>query len=45
MASIGVKLRSIATATNTEIKEPDPFADIGKDENKLDKNEVVLEDC
>ena len=33
----------IATATDAEIDKPDPFADI--DENKLEENEVVLEDC
>ena len=31
-----IKLRGIATAT---------FADIDKDENKLEENKVVLEDC
>ena len=36
------KLRDIATATDIEFYEPDPFADIDEDENKL---EVVPEDC
>ena len=39
-----IKLRGIATATDAEIKELDPFADISEDENELEENEVVLED-
>ena len=35
----------LATATDAEIKEPDPFTDIDEDENELEENEVVLEDC
>ena len=37
-----IKLRGIATATDAEIEEPDPFANIDKDENELEENEVVL---
>ena len=40
-----IKLRGIATATDTEIKKPDPFTDIDEDKNELEENEVVLEDC
>ena len=39
-----IKLRGIATATDAEIEEPDPFTDIYEDENELEENEVVLED-
>ena len=28
-----------------EVEECDPFADVEEDENKLEENEVVLEDC
>ena len=38
-----IKLRGIATGA--EIKEPDSSADIDEDKNKLEENEVVLEDC
>ena len=40
-----IKLRGIATATDAEIEEPDPFADIDEDKNELEENKVVLEDC
>ena len=40
-----IKLRGIATATDTENEEPDPLADIYEDKNELEENEVVLEDC
>ena len=40
-----IKLRGIATATDTKIEEPDLFAYIDKDENELEEKEVVLEDC
>ena len=43
MASI--KLRGIVTATDAKIEEPDSFADIDEDENELEENEVVVEDC
>ena len=43
--AVFIKIRGIATATDTEIKELDPFADISEDENELEENEVVLEDC
>ena len=35
----------LATATNTELKESDPFADVEEDEHELEENELVLEDC
>ena len=44
-AAFNIKLRGITTAIDAEIEEPDPFADIDKDENELEENEVVLEDC
>ena len=28
-----------------EVEESDPFADVEEDENELEENEVVLEDC
>ena len=37
--------RDTATATDTELKESDPFADIEEDEDELEENELVLEDC
>ena len=39
-----IKLRGIATATDAEIEEPDPFANIYEDKNELEENKVVLED-
>ena len=38
-----IKLRGIATAA--EIQEPDPFTNIDEEENELEENEVVLDDC
>ena len=35
----------LATATDTELKESDPFADVEEDEDKLEENELILEDC
>ena len=37
--------RLLNSATDAEIEKPDPFADIYEDENELEENEVVLEDC
>ena len=34
----------LATATDTELEESDPFADVEEDEDELE-NELVLEDC
>ena len=28
-----------------EVEESDPFSDVEEDENELEENEVVLEDC
>ena len=35
---------TLDTATDTELEELDPFADIEEDEDKFEKNELVLED-
>ena len=35
----------LATATDTELEESDPFADTEEDENVFEKNKLVLEDC
>ena len=45
LEAVFIKLRGVATATDAEIKKPDPFVDIDKDENELEENKVVLEDC
>ena len=36
---------TLATVTDTELDESDPFADVEEDENGLEENELVLEDC
>ena len=36
---------TLATATDTELEESDPFADVEEDEDELEENELVLEDC
>ena len=33
------------TATDTKLEESDPFADVEKDEDELEENKLVLEDC
>ena len=35
----------LATATDSELKESDPFADVEEDEDELEDNAIVLEDC
>ena len=35
----------LATATDTELEESDPFADVEDDEDELEEKELVLEDC
>ena len=35
----------LATVTDTELKESDSFADVKDDEDELEENELVLEDC
>ena len=35
----------LATATDTNLEESDPFADVEEDKNELEENELVLEDC
>jgi len=36
---------TLATATDTELEKSDPFADVEEDEDELEENELVLEDC
>lgn len=36
---------TLATATDSELDESDPFADVEEDEDELEENELVLEDC
>ena len=36
---------TLATAMDTELEESDPFADVEEDEDELEENELVLEDC
>ena len=36
---------TLATATDTELEESDPFADVEEYEDELEENELVLEDC
>jgi len=33
------------TAMDTELDESEPFADVEEDEDELEENELVLEDC
>ena len=40
--SIQRDIATLATATVSELKESDPFADV---EDELEENELVLEDC
>jgi len=35
----------LATATDTDLEESDPFADVEEDKNELEENKLVLEDC
>ena len=35
----------LATATECKLEESDPFVDVEDDENELEENELVLEDC
>jgi len=35
----------LATATDMELDESDPFADVEEDKYELEENELVLEDC
>ena len=35
----------LATVTDTKLEESDPFTDVEEDENGLEENELVLEDC
>ena len=36
---------TLASAMDTELEESDPFADFEEEENELEENELVLEDC
>ena len=38
-------LLMLATAMDTELEESDPFTDVEEDEDELEENELVLEDC
>jgi len=33
------------TASDTELKESDPFTNVEEDDDELEENELVLEDC
>ena len=35
----------LATATDSELEESDPFTDVEEDEDELEENKLVLEDC
>ena len=35
----------LATAMDAELKKSDPFADVEEDEDELEENKFVLEDC
>ena len=41
----GVNPRKLCHATDTKVKESDPFADVEEDKDGLEENELVLEDC
>jgi len=43
--SIRRAIAMLATATEIELQESDPFADVEGDKDELEKNELVLEDC
>ena len=46
MATIRERRLFLSSLLDTaEVKDSDPFADVEEDENKLEENEVVLEDC
>ena len=36
---------TLATAADTELEKSDPFTDFKEDEDELEENELVLEDC
>ena len=36
---------TLASVTDTELEESDPFVDFEDDEDELDENKLVLEDC
>ena len=37
--------RETATLDSDELEESDPFADFEEDEDELEKNKLVLDDC
>ena len=43
--SIWSDTTALATAMDSELDESDPFKDVEEDENELEENELVLEDC
>ena len=36
---------TLAMATDTELEQSDPYADVEEDEDELEENKLVLEDC
>ena len=36
---------TLATSTDTKLKESDPFADVEEDKDELEESDLVLEDC
>ena len=40
--SIRRDIATLATATDTELKESDPFADVEEDEDELEENELAM---
>ena len=43
--SIRIDTTMLTTATDRELEESDPFADVEEHEDELEENEIVLEDC
>ena len=43
--SIRTDTATLATVTDTELEESDPFADVEENEDELEENELVLEHC
>ena len=37
--------QSIVTTMDTKLEELSPFPDVDEDEDELEENEIVLEDC
>ena len=43
--SIRIDTTTLTIATDSELKESDPFADVEEHKDELEGNETVLEDC